>query len=204
VTLSDRENPRQSLNRLGDFTCRGIIGEHTACPEKSSEIAPFDAPAAHTRAFHFLARQLAPQKILRFPAAPACAIPSWFNRIRGQGRARSTTKTPKRSWSCQRLAVILKAKLQVGDMVFVIHKPAGSEQEVRAASRGPLLSSQRVREADPSRRRLKPRKPPANTRPGLDCGSEANMARCWPPYASWKRPTLSCIPMRLLLSPISN
>jgi len=130
VTLSDREESLEQVFEQGwDFKCREH-GEQHGMPREVIEIAPVDAPAAQTGRSISRATVSPTKKILRSTPRLALRIPVVVYGFAGKGGAfHEDTETIMVNASGA--LVILKAKLQVGDMVFVIHKASRAEQEVR-------------------------------------------------------------------------
>src|SRR5216684_3469162 len=130
VTLSNREESLEQVFEQGwDFKCREH-GEQHGMPREVIEIAPLDAPAAQTGRSISRITVSPTKKVLRSSPRLALRIPVVVYGFEGKsGAFHEDTETIMVNASGA--LVILKAKLQVGDMVFVIHKASRAEQEVR-------------------------------------------------------------------------
>jgi hypothetical protein len=133
VTLSNREeSPEQILQQTWDFTCREH-GPQRGIPTEVMEVAPLDDPRP--------TQDTAPSLAVPFPAAPAKKVPRSSERIPLRvpvviygyagtaGAFHEDTETLLVNFSGA--LVTLKAKLTLGDTVFLIHKSSRQEQEVR-------------------------------------------------------------------------
>lgn len=137
VTLSNREETfEQILQQTWEFKCREH-GPQQGIPQEVMEVAPIDDPEPSRPS-----AKVRPVAV-PFPAAPAkkaarssvrlnMRVPVVIYGFAGNGGAfheEIDTVTVNASGAL----VILKAKLQVGDTVFLIHKSSRQEQEVRVA-----------------------------------------------------------------------
>jgi hypothetical protein len=133
VTLSNREESlEQILRQTWEFKCREH-GAQQGIPQEAMEVAPLDDPRPR--------RTSQPSFTVPFPAAPTKKVPRSSERIplrvpvviygfAGKGGAfHEDTETVLVNASGA--LVTLKAKLALGDTVFLIHKSSRQEQEVR-------------------------------------------------------------------------
>jgi len=133
VTLFNREESlEQILQQTWDFKCREH-GPQKGIPQEAMEVAPLDDPSPSPIAPSSLA--------VPFPATPEKKTPRSGERVplrvpvviygyAGKGGAfHEDTETILVNGSGA--LVTLKAKLALGDTVFLIHKSSGQEQEVR-------------------------------------------------------------------------
>lgn len=133
VTLSNREESlEQILQQTWDFECREH-GPQKGIPQEAMEVAPLDDPSPSPVATSSLA--------VPFPATPEKKTPRSGERVplrvpvviygyAGKGGAfHEDTETILVNASGA--LVTLKAKLALGDNVFLMHKSSGQEQEVR-------------------------------------------------------------------------
>jgi hypothetical protein len=130
VTLSDREESlEQVFEQSWDFKCREH-GEQRGVPREVIELAPLDAPASQTGRSISRATGGLAKKVLRSSPRMALRIPVVVYGFAGKsGAFHEDTETIMVNASGT--LVILKAKLEVGDTVFLIHKSSRAEQEVR-------------------------------------------------------------------------
>jgi hypothetical protein len=135
VTLSDREESlEQILQQNWEFKCR-THGSQQGIPQEAMEVAPLDDPRPTQKTAATFA---AP-----FPSTPAKKIPRSSERIPMRvpvviygfagksGAFHEDTETILVNSSGA--LITLKAKLELGDTVFLIHKGSRQEQEVRVA-----------------------------------------------------------------------
>ena len=135
VTLSNREESlEQILQQTWEFKCREH-GLQQGIPQEAMEVAPIDDPQSSQNA--------PPSLAIPFPTTPEKKIPRSGERIpmrvpvviygfAGKGGAfHEDTETVLVNPSGA--LVTLKAKLALGDTVFLIHKSSGQELEVRVA-----------------------------------------------------------------------
>src|SRR6266851_2974689 len=132
VTISHREESlEQILEQTWDFKCREH-GPHQGIPEEAMEVAPLDDPQPPPTPVSFA---------VPFPTTPAKKTPRSSERIpmrvpvviygfAGKGGAFHEDAETVLVNSSGAL-VTLKAKLALGDTVFLIHKSSRQEQEVR-------------------------------------------------------------------------
>jgi len=133
VTLSNREESlEQILQQTWEFKCREH-GPQQGIPQEAMEVAPLDDPSPSPVPSSSLA--------VPFPATPEKKTPRSGERVplrvpvviygyAGKGGAfHEDTETILVNGSGA--LVTLKAKLALGDTVFLIHKSSGQEQEVR-------------------------------------------------------------------------
>ncbi len=133
VTLFNREeSPEQILQQTWDFTCREH-GPQRGIPMEVMEVAPLDDPRP--------TQDTAPSLAVPFPAVPAKKVPRSSERIplrvpiviygfagkAGAFHEDTETLLVNSSGSL----VTLKAKLALGDTVFLMHRSSRQEQEVR-------------------------------------------------------------------------
>lgn len=130
VTLANRdESMEQVFEQSWDFKCREH-GEQRGTPREVIEIAPPDAPPALTGKSISRATANPSKKILRSSPRLALRMPVVIYGYAGKGGSfHEDTETIMVNSSGA--LVILKAKLEVGDTVFLIHKASRAEQEVR-------------------------------------------------------------------------
>jgi hypothetical protein len=135
VTLSNREESlEQVLQETWDFKCREH-GPQRGVPQEAMEVAPLDDPQPSQKA--------PPSFAIPFPTTPEKKMPRSSERIPlrvpvviygfagKSGAFHEDTETILVNSSGA--LVTLKAKLSVGDTVFLIHKGVGQELEVRVA-----------------------------------------------------------------------
>jgi hypothetical protein len=133
VTLSNREESlEQVLQQAWDFKCREH-GPQQGVPQEAMEVAPLDEPVT--------APKTASSFAIPFPSTPQKKMPRSSERILlrvpvviygyagKSGAFHEDTETILVNSSGA--LVTLKAKLALGDTVFLIHKSGGEEQEVR-------------------------------------------------------------------------
>src|SRR6267142_2738268 len=132
VTLSNRdESLEQILEQTWDFKCREH-GPQQGIPEEAMEVAPLDDPQPPPTPVSFA---------VPFPATPAKKTPRSSERIpmrvpvviygfAGKGGAFHEDAETILVNSSGAL-ITVKAKLALGDTVFLIHKSSRQEQEVR-------------------------------------------------------------------------
>jgi hypothetical protein len=133
VTLSNREESlEQVLQQTWDFKCREH-GPQQSIPQEAMEVAPLDEPVT--------APKTASSFAIPFPNTPEKKLPRSSERIPMRvpviiygyagksGAFHEDTETILVNASGA--LVTLKAKLALGDTVFLIHKSGGEEQEVR-------------------------------------------------------------------------
>jgi hypothetical protein len=133
VTLSNREESfEQIFQQTWEFTCREH-GLQKGIPQEVMEVAPLDDPRTPQKA--------PPTFAVPFPASPAKKTPRASERIpmrvpvviygfAGKGGAfHEDTETVIVNSSGA--LVTLKAKLALGDTVFLMHKSSRQDQEVR-------------------------------------------------------------------------
>jgi hypothetical protein len=135
VTVSNREESfEEVLRQPWDFKCREH-GPQQAIPREVIEVAPLDDPRP--------ARKDPASFAVPFPPAPAKRIPRssvrfslrvpviiyGFTKDGGAFHEETETVLVNSSGAL----ITLKAKLAVGDTVFLIHKSSRAEQEVRVA-----------------------------------------------------------------------
>lgn len=135
VTLSNREESlEQILQQSWDFKCREH-GPQQGIPQEGMEVAPIDAPSSPQTSSNSFA--------VPFPSTPAKKTPRSSERVpmrvpvviygfagkSGAFHEDSETILVNSSGAL----VTLKAKLALGDTVFLIHKSSRQEQEVRVA-----------------------------------------------------------------------
>jgi hypothetical protein len=135
VTLSNREESlEQILQQTWEFKCREH-GPQQGIPQEAMEVAPLDDPLPAQKPSSTFA--------VPFPSAPAKKTPRSSERIPMRvpvviygfagksGAFHEDTETVLVNSSGA--LVTLKAKLELGDTVFLIHKGSRQEQEVRVA-----------------------------------------------------------------------
>jgi hypothetical protein len=135
VTVSNREESfEQILQKAWDFKCREH-GPQQGLPREVIEVAPLDEP--------FLVRKDLASSAGPFPPAPAKKVPRssvrlslrvpviiyGFTKEGGAFHEETETIIVNSSGAL----ITLKAKLAVGDTVFLIHRNTRAEQEVRVA-----------------------------------------------------------------------
>jgi hypothetical protein len=133
VTLSNREESlEQVLQQTWDFKCREH-GPQQGVPQEAMEVAPLDDPQASPKTPTSFA--------VPFPNAPEKKLPRSSERISlrvpvviygyagKSGAFHEDTETILVNSSGA--LVTLKAKLALGDAVFLVHKSSRQEQEVR-------------------------------------------------------------------------
>ncbi len=133
VTLSNREESLEEvLKQTWDFKCREH-GPQQGVPQEAMEVAPLDDPQTSPKT--------APSFAIPFPNAPQKKMPRSSERIPlrvpvviygyagKSGAFHEDTETILVNASGA--LVTLKAKLALGDTVFLIHKSDRQEQEVR-------------------------------------------------------------------------
>jgi hypothetical protein len=133
VTLSNREESfEQILGQTWEFKCREH-GLQQGIPQEVLEVAPLDDPRP--------SQKDQPSLAVPFPAAPAKKLPRSGERVPMRvpvviygfagkaGAFHEDTETVIVNPSGA--LVTLKAKLQLGDTVFLVHKSSRQEQEVR-------------------------------------------------------------------------
>jgi hypothetical protein len=130
VTLSNREESLEEVFEQGwDFKCREH-GEQRGMPREVIEIAPVDAPAAQTGRSISRSTVSPSKKILRSSPRLALRIPVVVYGFAGKGGA-FHEEAETIMVNASGALVILKVKLEVGDMVILMHKSSRAEQEVR-------------------------------------------------------------------------
>jgi len=138
LTLSDREESfEQILHQEWDFKCREH-GPQRGLPVELLEVAPLDDPAppqadCSSQSVAIATTVSAPPKsATRASARTAIHVPVV---IRGFGPTTGTFKEETETIVVNSggALVLLKAKLSVGDTVFLVDKITGAEQEVRVA-----------------------------------------------------------------------
>jgi hypothetical protein len=135
VTLSNREESlEQVLQQTWDFRCREH-GPQRGIPQEAMEVAPLDDPQTSPKA--------PPSFAIPFPNTPEKKMPRSSERIAlrvpvviygyagKSGAFHEDTETILVNSSGA--LVTLKAKLALGDTVFLVHKSSRQEQEVRVA-----------------------------------------------------------------------
>ena len=133
VTLSNREESlEQVLLQTWDFKCREH-GPQQGIPQEAMEVAPLDDPQTSQKPL--------PAFAIPFPTTPEKKMPRSSERIPMRvpvviygyagksGAFHEDTETILVNSSGA--LVTLKAKLALGDTVFLIHKSGGQEKEVR-------------------------------------------------------------------------
>jgi hypothetical protein len=133
VTLSNREESlEQVLHQTWDFKCREH-GPQQGVPQEAMEVAPLDDPQTSPKT--------PPSFAIPFPNAPEKKMPRSSERIPMRvpvviygfagksGAFHEDTETILVNSSGA--LVTLKAKLALGDTVFLIHRSGGQELEVR-------------------------------------------------------------------------
>src|SRR5437016_4000560 len=133
VTLFSREESlEQILQQSWEFKCRDH-GPQQGIPQEAMEVAPLDDPQP--------AQSVQPSLAVPFPTTPEKKTPRSSERIAmrvpvviygyaGKGGAfHEDTETI--IVNSTGALVTLKAKLALGNTVFLIHKSGGQEQEVR-------------------------------------------------------------------------
>ena len=135
VTLSNREESlEQVLQQTWDFKCREH-GPQQGVPQEAMEVAPLDDPQTSSKT---------PQSFaIPFPKTPEKKMPRSSERIPMRvpvviygyagksGAFHEDTETILVNSSGA--LVTLKAKLAMGDTVFLVHRSSHQEQEVRVA-----------------------------------------------------------------------
>lgn len=135
VTLSNREEPLEELLQLTwDFKCREH-GPQQGIPQEGMEVAPLDEPKP--------AAPPANPFAVPFSSTPAKKVPRASDRVPMRvpvtiygfaGRAGAFHEdTETILVNASGALVTLKAKLALGDTVFLIHKSSRQELEVRVA-----------------------------------------------------------------------
>jgi hypothetical protein len=135
VTLSDREESlEQVLQETWDFKCREH-GPQRGIPQEAMEVAPLDDPQTSPKAppsFAIPFPNMPEKKMLRaserIPLRVAVVIYGYAGK---SGAFHEDTETILVNSSGA--LVTLKAKLALGDTVFLVHKSSRQEQEVRVA-----------------------------------------------------------------------
>ena len=135
VTLSNREESlAEILQQTWEFKCREH-GPQQGIPQEAMEVAPLDDPSPAPKSSKSYA--------VPFPAVPAKKTPRSSERLPMRvpiviygfagkdGAFHEDTETILVNASGALLT--LKAKLELGDTVFLIHKGSRQEQEVRVA-----------------------------------------------------------------------
>ena len=135
VTLSNREETfEQILQQSWDFKCREH-GAQRGIPREVLEVAPVDGPepAKKTKAVFAELLPSAPAKrIPRSSPRMALRVPVTIYGFAGKsGAFHEETETVMVNSSGG--LVTLKAKLELGDTVFLVHKSSHQEMEVRVA-----------------------------------------------------------------------
>jgi hypothetical protein len=133
VTLSNREESlEQVLQQTWDFKCREH-GPQQGVPLEAMEVAPLDDPQTSPKT--------TPSFAVPFPNAPEKKMPRSSERVSlrvpvviygyagKSGAFHEDTETILVNFSGA--LVTLKAKLAMGDTVFLVHKSSRQEQEVR-------------------------------------------------------------------------
>jgi hypothetical protein len=133
VTLSNREESlEQVLQQTWDFKCREH-GPQQGVPREAMEVAPLDDPQTSPKT--------TPSFAVPFPNAPEKKMPRSSERVSlrvpvviygyagKSGAFHEDTETILVNFSGA--LVTLKAKLAMGDTVFLVHKSSRQEQEVR-------------------------------------------------------------------------
>jgi len=135
VTLFNREESlEQILQQTWDFNCRDH-GPQRGIPQEAMEVAPLDDPRP--------SQETPPSLAVPFPAVPAKKRPRSNERIPMRvpvviygfaGKAGAFHEdTETLLVNSSGALVTLKAKLDLGDNVFLIHQSSREEQEVRVA-----------------------------------------------------------------------
>jgi hypothetical protein len=135
VTLSNREESLEEvLQQTWDFKCREH-GPQQGVPQEAMEVAPLDDPQTSPKT--------TPSFAIPFPNTPEKKVPRSSERIPMRvpvviygfagksGAFHEDTETILVNSSGA--LVTLKAKLALGDTVFLVHKSSRQEQEVRVA-----------------------------------------------------------------------
>jgi hypothetical protein len=133
VTLPNREESLEEvLQQTWDFKCREH-GPQQGVPQEAMEVAPLDEPVA--------APKTASSFAIPFPNTPEKKMPRSSERVPMRvpvviygyaGRSGAFHEdTETILVNASGALVTLKAKLALGDTVFLIHKSGGEEQEVR-------------------------------------------------------------------------
>lgn len=132
VTLPNRdESQEQILDQSWDFKCREH-GAQRAIPREVIELAPLEESASKPARSNASRQPTAPRKSPRSSDRIPLRIPVVVYGYAGKsGAFHEETETVIVN-SCGAL-VIVKAKLEIGDTVFLIHKNSRAEQEVRVA-----------------------------------------------------------------------
>jgi hypothetical protein len=135
VTLSNREEAlEQILQQTWEFKCREH-GLQQGIPQEAMEVAPLDdprppqtTPTSFAVPFLSAPAKKTPRSTERIPMRVAVVIYGFA----GKGGAFHEDTETVLVNSCGAL-VTLKAKLELGDTAFLIHKSSRQEQEVRVA-----------------------------------------------------------------------
>lgn len=133
VTLSNREESlEQVLQETWDFKCREH-GPQRGVPQEAMEVAPFDDPQTSPKAptsfaipFPNTPEKKLPRSSERIPMRVPVVIYGYAGKA---GAFHEDTETVLVNSSGA--LVTLKAKLALGDTVFLVHKSSRQEQEVR-------------------------------------------------------------------------
>ena len=135
VTLTNREETfEQILHQSWDFKCREH-GAQRGIPTEVLEVAPFDDPPGSKKSQPILAvpfPSTSGKKIPRSSPRLSLRVPVMIYGFAGSNGAfheESETVMVNSSGGL----VTLKAKLDLGDTVFLVHKSSHEEQEVRVA-----------------------------------------------------------------------
>jgi hypothetical protein len=135
VTLSNREESlKQILAQTWEFKCREH-GPQQGIPQEAMEVAPLDdpqpmqkTPTSYAVPFPAGTAKKTPRSSVRIPMRVAVLIYGFAGK---SGAFHEDTETVIVNSSGA--LVTLKAKLALGDTVFLIHKSSRQEQEVRVA-----------------------------------------------------------------------
>jgi hypothetical protein len=135
VTLSNREESfEQILQQTWDFKCREH-GAQRGIPREVLEVAPVDGPEPTKKAKPVFAEPLLSTPAKRIPRSSprmALRVPVTIYGFAGKsGAFHEETETVMVNSSGG--LVTLKAKLELGDTVFLVHKSSHQEMEVRVA-----------------------------------------------------------------------
>jgi hypothetical protein len=133
LTLSNREESfEQILRQPWDFNCREH-GPQRDKPIELLEVAPLDepAPANSPQASVYAQSPASPKKASRSGARLAIHVPVVIYGFGSSGSFKEETETVL--VNSGGALVLLKAKLTVGDTIFLLDKITGFEQRVRVA-----------------------------------------------------------------------
>jgi hypothetical protein len=130
VTLSNREESyEQILQQTWEFKCREH-GSQQGIPQEVMEVAPIDDPQPSPTARPPLAAPLPAKKVKRSSVRLTMRVPVVIYGFASNGGA-FHEETDTVTVNASGALVILQAKLQLGDTVFLIHRSSRQEQEVR-------------------------------------------------------------------------